>query len=220
MDDVTQLSRPRPRLAPRFRLTADEFLKEYERDAAEWMADGMVHILPEESMVATQLRLDLAELLGVYLHVTGWGHLLMGFKQVLGTHAAIRQPDIMLVAHAQLERVSHNVLHGAADIAIEVTTPESFERDSVVKFHEYEAAGIREYWLIDPDRQVAEVYELGDDAHYTKRPPDEHGRVTSGLLPHFAFDPAIFWADVPPTSADHLRFVADMLDVPVDTLLK
>ncbi|MEJ7756097.1 MAG: Uma2 family endonuclease [Nocardioidaceae bacterium] len=51
-------------------------------------------------------------------------------------------------------------LDGAADLAIEIISPESIGRDRGEKFVEYEAAGIREYWLIDPERRQAEFYRL------------------------------------------------------------
>ncbi|MCK4315615.1 MAG: Uma2 family endonuclease [Anaerolineae bacterium] len=34
------------------------------------------------------------------------------------------------------------------------------------KFHEYEAAGVGEYWLIDPQHRQAGFYQLGEDGFY------------------------------------------------------
>lgn len=44
-------------------------------------------------------------------------------------------------------------MDGTPDLIVEVTSPESLARDRGEKYVEYEAAGVREYWLIDPDRQ-------------------------------------------------------------------
>jgi Uma2 family endonuclease len=59
-----------------------------------------------------------------------------------------------------------NYVDGAADVAVEIISPESVGHDRGDKFVEYEAAGAREYWLIDPDRQQAEFYVLQKDGRY------------------------------------------------------
>lgn len=43
----------------------------------------------------------------------------------------------------------------AADIVGEIVSKESGKRDRGEKFEEYDASGVREYWLIDPRRNDA-----------------------------------------------------------------
>ncbi len=57
-------------------------------------------------------------------------------------------------------------------------------RDRGDKFIEYEAAGVREYWLIDPDREQAEFYQLTEAGRYHLMPITE-GRFNSKVLPYF-----------------------------------
>ncbi len=40
---------------------------------------------------------------------------------------------------------------------------ESRSRDRGDKFYEYEQAGVKEYWLIDPNRKHVEFYQRGED---------------------------------------------------------
>ena len=49
---------------------------------------------------------------------------------------------------------------------MEIVSEESIGRDRGEKFVEYEEAGIREYWLIDPVRRQAEFYRIGEDRRY------------------------------------------------------
>ncbi len=55
---------------------------------------------------------------------------------------------------------------GPPDLVVEVISPESVGGDRGEKFHEYEGAGIAEYWLVDPQREVLEVYVLDDGERY------------------------------------------------------
>lgn len=60
-----------------------------------------------------------------------------------------REPDILFVKTENKHFLEEQRLAGVADLVIEVVSPESIKRDNEDKFVEYEAAGIREYWIID-----------------------------------------------------------------------
>lgn len=219
MDDITYLSRPRPLMPPARKLTFEEFLLEFDGQHAEWLPDGTVEILPEESMTHIQLRLDLTELLDVYLHATGWGHQLSRFLQRPAPPLPVRQPDIMIVASERLELILQSCFYGPADIAIEIVSPDSVGSDYGSKFHEYEAGGIQEYWIIDPDRRVADVHERAANGKFKRRPLSADERIVSGVLPQFSLDSARLWSGEQLTNAQNLNLVAEMLGVAVDSLL-
>jgi Uma2 family endonuclease len=50
----------------------------------------------------------------------------------------------------------------------EVLSPSTEERDRGVKFEDYAAHGVTEYWIIDPEAQTVECYDLRD-ASYSLR---------------------------------------------------
>ncbi len=219
MEDITYLSRPRRPVPPVYKLTFEEFLLEFEDQHAEWLPDGTVEILPEEPMTHIQLRLDLAELLDVYLHATGWGHQLARFLQRPDPALPVRQPDIMIVANERLELILQTCFYGPADLAIEIVSADSVGHDYGDKYREYQRGGVREYWIIDPERRVADVHERMADGKYRRRKPDEKDRLVSGVLPKFALDTALLWAGEQLTNTHNLNIVAEMLGVPVDSLL-
>jgi len=220
MDDLTLISRPRALVPPTQKIAFDEFLRTFDGYRAEWLPDGTVEVLAEESVVAVRLRMDLAELLGVYLSVTGWGHLLANFMLRTSDNLPVRNADLLVVNRNSLERIMHSCLNGPADIAIEVVSAESTVRDYGTKFREYELGRVQEYWSFDPERRMATIFELAENGLYRARRTDNEGRLTSGVLHPFRVDPAMFWADTPPNGAENLRLVAEMLDVPVESLLK
>ena len=219
MDDITYLSRPRPLMPPARKLTFEEFLSEFDGQHAEWRTDGTVEIVPEESMTHIQLRLDLAELLDVYLHATGWGHQLSRFLQRPTPALPARQPDIMIVANDRLELILQSCFYGPADIVIEIVSPDSVGSDYGCKFREYETGGTHEYWIIDPDRRVADVHERTASGKFRRRKLDSADRITSSVLPRFSLDTELLWSGEQLTNARNLTIVAEMLGVPVDSLL-
>ena len=72
------------------------------------------------------------------------------------------QPDILVVCDRG--KVIRKGIYGAPDLVMEILSPSSRSRDMVLKLNKYQDAGVKEYWVIDPDRRRIMVYDLGNDA--------------------------------------------------------
>lgn len=68
------------------------------------------------------------------------------------------QPDLMVVCDPG--KLREKVLWGAPDLTLEVMSPASRSHDSLLKLNQYREAGVREYWLVDPEYQKVFVYEF------------------------------------------------------------
>ena len=55
---------------------------------------------------------------------------------------------------------------GAPDMIVEILSPSSLKRDTVEKFPLYERAGVREYWVVNPDAPSVNVFILQNDGQY------------------------------------------------------
>ena len=116
-----------------------------------------------------------------------------------------REPDIIFVRSEQLSRLKETYFDGSPDVIVEILSPESYIRDRKIKYGEYEAAGVREYWLIDPDRRPAEFFRLGTDGRYHPEAPDEQGVFRSEAFPGFWLKGAWLWQDPLPSIILPLR---------------
>ena len=74
------------------------------------------------------------------------------------------QPDICVIC--DLEKLDDKGCLGAPDFIIEVLSPSTLKYDWNYKFNLYEAAGVREYWIIDPKPKVINVFILQSDGKY------------------------------------------------------
>jgi Uma2 family endonuclease len=108
-----------------------------------------------------------------------------------------REPDILFVTRENRARLTPQRLEGPADLAVEIISEESTTRDRVQKFAEYQQAGVREYWLIDPrpGQQQVTLYHLTDAGTYAAIASDEQGRCHSTVLPGFWLRPAWLWQE-------------------------
>ena len=120
-----------------------------------------------------------------------------------------REPDIAFIASDNLVHLDGKRFTGAPDLIIEVVSTESAHRDRVDKFDEYEAAGVKEYWIWDnrPGRNRAQFFQLGADARYHAVEPDGQDIYHSHALPDFWLKVGWLWADYP----DALRAIAQVI---------
>lgn len=74
----------------------------------------------------------------------------------------IREPDLVVIERSQARAPR---LTEAPLLAIEILSPTSFERDVVAKRREYAQAGLRHYWVVDPETPQVAVYRAGGDGN-------------------------------------------------------
>ena len=70
------------------------------------------------------------------------------------------EPDISVVCdHDKLDK---HGCKGAPDLVVEVLSPSTQRHDRLVKLDLYQRAGVREYWIVDPDSSTVQVFMLKD----------------------------------------------------------
>ena len=75
-----------------------------------------------------------------------------------GDDKTVVQPDISVVCDRS--KIVKAGCNGAPDLVIEILSPSSGNRDRLLKFNKYLQAGVREYWIVDPESRVVEVHTL------------------------------------------------------------
>ncbi len=68
------------------------------------------------------------------------------------------QPDICVVCDSS--KLDDKGCIGAPDLVVEVLSPSTAKKDLDYKFHLYEEAGVREYWVVYPDMKAVSVFTL------------------------------------------------------------
>ena len=71
------------------------------------------------------------------------------------------QPDISVICDE--DKLRDDGCHGAPDWIIEILSPSSESRDLGIKRKKYHAAGIREYWVVDPIRRIVIVFAFENE---------------------------------------------------------
>lgn len=77
------------------------------------------------------------------------------------------EPDISVICSP--DKLTNKGCKGAPDWIIEVVSPGSRRMDYLTKLFKYRSAGVREYWIVDPEKNMILVYnfESEDTGDYT-----------------------------------------------------
>ena len=71
------------------------------------------------------------------------------------------EPDISVICDPS--KLDDKGCHGAPDWIIEIVSPSSKQMDYYKKLFKYRTAGVREYWVVDPDKNIVIVYNFEAD---------------------------------------------------------
>lgn len=78
----------------------------------------------------------------------------------LGDLANPVQPDILFIRQDRLDIIREEWVEGAPDLIVEILSPGNWLDDRRTKYRVYALAGVREYWIVDPDKRQIEVFAL------------------------------------------------------------
>lgn len=74
------------------------------------------------------------------------------------------EPDLVFVRKERLAVLSDRGVEGPPDLIVEIVSPSTAGRDRGVKLDRYRHFGVAEYWIVDPEARIVEVWDLGAGA--------------------------------------------------------
>jgi Uma2 family endonuclease len=173
---VAELTRPKAHR----RWTYDEVVAELpETNQPVELWNGEITRSPAPDPAHQEIVLNLAQALKAFVSNGKLGKVYVSPVDVALTQRRVVQPDVLFIATARLGIVK-NCIVGVPDLAMEVISERSWQRDRIQKKALYEQAGLPEYWIVDPDSRTIEVFALrrglyqlhsrssGDDAAKSK----------------------------------------------------
>ena len=67
------------------------------------------------------------------------------------------QPDVMVICDR--DKIIKRCVYGAPNFVVEIFSPSTAKKDSLLKLKKYKDAGVQEYWMVDPDKKKVVVYD-------------------------------------------------------------
>ena len=92
----------------------------------------------------------------------------------------IVEPDLIVLC--DLKKLQKKRIAGAPDLLVEILSPSSRSRDMILKNRKYRKAGVREYWIVDPEEKcvIVSIFEK-EMEEFTSRIYDFSSEIPVGI---------------------------------------
>ena len=157
---------------------------------AEWV-DGEVILKSPSNVEHDELGIWLIRLLGEFVEDHRRGSIFQNVFVRFPGQRRRRVPDLLFVSKERAGIIQPTYLDGAPDLVMEIVSPDSQSRDRREKYLEYEKAGVREYWIVDPLSKTVETSRLERKKFH--RVDEVDGVVASTVLKGFRIKTAQLW---------------------------
>ncbi|MBN1991199.1 MAG: Uma2 family endonuclease [Anaerolineae bacterium] len=200
---MVTVAAPTELIPQRLKMSYAEYLKfASDSNIMEWVEGEVIIYMPPLDR-HQELVLFLSKLLHSFIQFFNLGTLRFApFEVRLWPDGPSREPDIIFISHKNLSQLTSRKFEGGPDLVIEIISPGSVTEDRVHKFTEYERAGVREYWLIDPrpHQEQVEFFILREDNVYRPALLNNDGIYHATVLPNFWLNPTWLWQKKLPNS--------------------
>jgi len=182
-------SQPAEGLWVGLRMTAEDFLCALHEGHDYELVDGVVVMSPSPKPEHQAIAVEVSSQIWLFLRDHPVGRVLVETDVYLGSGPdsgdLVYRPEVVFVRAARLPEIRGRIT-GAPDLVVEVASPDSRRFATETKKNDYQRFGVREYWLIDPQRRSFTVYRL--DAGRFVEIPAAGDSFVSQAVPGFVLD--------------------------------
>ena len=140
-------------------LTYEDYARLTPPDSGNYeLHNGQIIYMASPAAEHQRISRKLVRKLDNYIEGKNLGEL---FYATLDTSFTIHdtfQPDILFIDKSRLHIIKR-IIEGAPDLVVEILSPGNPAKEMSYKKYIFEATGVREYWLVNPDNQTVSQYE-------------------------------------------------------------
>jgi Uma2 family endonuclease len=179
--------------------TFADFLELIQEDQKADLIDGVIYMASPENVEHNDLVGWLSTLLRLFVEDRCPGKVTINRVAYRLAPKTAPEPDLAFTRAERLHIARKSHMDGPPDLAIEIVSPDSVDRDYESKRARYEEAGVQEYWIIDPDEQRV-VFLVRANGGFTEVQPQDH-LYRSRVSPGFVLDARWLWQKPLPKTA-------------------
>lgn len=174
---------------PQVRYTYEDYRRLPEDGRRDEVLDGELVESPSPSRRHQQLSKRLQYQRYKHVEVDGQlGEIYDAPFDVILADDNVLVPDLIFVARARQQLFSRRGLDGAPDLVIEILSPSTRSRDLGVERQLYARFGVRELWLVDPERDAIDVFALSHGELVAVGTSGAQDTLVSRVLPDLRLD--------------------------------
>jgi Uma2 family endonuclease len=145
--------------------------------------EGELEVTPAPSTQHQRISRNLEFILHAHVQTKDLGEVFNAPIDVLLDRGTVVQPDIVFVAKDRAAIITTRAIEGPPDLAVEILSSSTEERDRGAKRQLYARHGVRHYWIVDPVSRSLSEYVLSERAYALRGTTTVPGNVTTALFP-------------------------------------
>ncbi len=169
------------------RFTYQDYLQLPEDKRYE-LVEGELFVVPSPNLAHQRILREIEAALYRYVRLHDSGEILFAPCDVVLSEINVVQPDLLFVSRKRLGILTEANVRGAPDLAVEILSPSTGQRDLGVKRTLYAKFGVLEYWIVDPESKTVEVLSWTETGYRTEAIVDQSGSLSSNLFPGLDLD--------------------------------
>ncbi len=126
---------------------------------------GELYVVPAPVPYHQKISRNIEFILFAFVKERDLGEVFNAPCDVILSEEDVVQPDILFISKEREHIIGEKNIQGAPDLIIEILSPRTMEIDRKLKVKLYERYGVKEYWLVEPERKEVEVLVLGEDGY-------------------------------------------------------
>ncbi len=133
------------------------------------LINGEIYLLASPSFRHQIIVFELAKHLDSHLHgrpcrtlTAPFDVRLFGYATKFSENPNVVQPDVVVIC--DLENITEGGKYeGIPELLVEVLSPSTKGKDLITKLDLYQRSGVREYWIVDPDKNILSQYAFTEE---------------------------------------------------------
>ena len=173
------------------KLTYEDYVRIPDDGRRHEIIDGVHYVSAAPAFYHQRVSARLLSELVIAIDRPGLGQVVAAPVDVQLSKHDIVQPDLVVILAANESIITPAKVVGSPNLLVEILSPSSIRHDRERKWRLYERAGVREFWIVDPDERRVEQFVLGDGGYRCVATCSE--AITLGVLPSLTVDLTTVW---------------------------
>ena len=144
--------------------------------------EGDLYMVPSPFTKHQRILLNLSYILLEFVRQNDLGEIFIAPYDVLLSEHDIVQPDVLFVSKERDDIITEKNIQGAPDLVVEILLRSRRHIDQKLKHRLYARSEVKEYWIVDPDKETFEVFALGAEGYKSEGTYGRKDKLRSTLL--------------------------------------
>lgn len=172
---------PQPKL-----LTYEDYVKLTPPDSGNFeLLNGQIYFMASPKPSHQRISSRLNVFLGNFIILNNLGELLAAPMDVLFTEHDTFRPDLLFISKERLSIIGKNKIEGTPDLVVEILSPSNDTSEMSYKKHIYGSTGVKEYWLINVEKQTLTLYKQIDNELRWQKDIQKNETLKSEIIKDF-----------------------------------